>query len=132
MSEQTNMDKLTTEMAEYICDKICRFPYELTEDELEEKCAGCKMGVYVCHILNEYNEINDFDKTQSAKLLRKIGLLRAKMRSDLAKKPIVNSYNETEADWKCPVCGLNVVEEPPCCNFCERCGQRLDWNGVEE
>ena len=38
--------------------------------------------------------------------------------------------NEDEVcvEWKCPVCGLNVIEEPPCQEYCQSCGTKLDWN----
>lgn len=35
---------------------------------------------------------------------------------------------EVEIEWKCPVCGLNVIEEPPCQEYCQRCGNKLDWS----
>lgn len=54
MSE-TVMDKITTEMAEHICDNICRFPLEKNDTELEEICSECKIGKFICDILNEHN-----------------------------------------------------------------------------
>lgn len=56
MSQETAMDKITTEMAEHICDNLCRFPREVSEqDELDEICCECEMGRFICNILNEYN-----------------------------------------------------------------------------
>lgn len=56
MSKETVMDKITTEMAEHICDNICRFPREVEEqDELDEICCECEIGRFICNILNEYN-----------------------------------------------------------------------------
>lgn len=46
----------------------------------------------------------------------------------ISKKPIINEYSVEQADWVCPVCGFNVIEEPPCSNYCQTCGQRLDWS----
>ena len=70
--EETKMDKLTTEFAEHICDNLCRYPHLLGGEELEDKCSGCKMGKFICDILNEYNRLDDFEKTQVAKLLGQV------------------------------------------------------------
>ena len=43
-TEETWMDGITTEMMEHICDNLCRYPDQLSEMELEDKCAECKMG----------------------------------------------------------------------------------------
>ena len=71
--EVTGMDKITEEMAGYVCDKLCMYGSsgELTQEELDEKCAGCKMGQFVCDILNAYNSLNEFDKSQTYKLMEK-------------------------------------------------------------
>lgn len=52
----TDMDKLTTEMMEHICDNLCKHPSQAKDqDELDWICADCKMGKFVCDILNTYN-----------------------------------------------------------------------------
>ena len=79
MIEETIMDKITTEMAEHICDKICSFPREMIEEELYEHCCDCKMGQYICSIINEYNRINDFSRSQIYKLLDKNAELELKL-----------------------------------------------------
>ena len=39
-----DLDRLTTEMMEYICDKLCRYPeMERDEESLAELCDGCGM-----------------------------------------------------------------------------------------
>jgi len=54
--EQTRMDEIVESMMEHVCDKICRFPWEITDQEqLEEICADCRMARFVCDILNTYN-----------------------------------------------------------------------------
>lgn len=52
-----DMDKLTTEMMEHICDNLCKHPnrVDITQEELDEVCDECKMGKFVCDILNTYN-----------------------------------------------------------------------------
>lgn len=48
-----SLGKITTEMMEYICDKLCRYPeMESDEESLAELCAGCRMGEFLCNILN--------------------------------------------------------------------------------
>lgn len=79
MSEQNQMDAITTELAEHICDKLCRFPREMEQEELDEHCDDCKMDQFICDILNEYNRINDFEQTQCHKLLQKIAELKEQL-----------------------------------------------------
>lgn len=80
--EESTMDKLTSEMAEHIRDHLCRFPREMEQEELDEHCDNCKMGQFICDILNEYNRINDFEHTQCHKLLQKIAELEKGVRHD--------------------------------------------------
>lgn len=82
-SAETPMDKITTEMAEYICDNLCRFPREMEQEELDEHCTECKMGQFICDILNEYNRLNDFEQTQCHKLLQKIAELKTEVGSEV-------------------------------------------------
>jgi len=63
-TEETWMDGITTEMMEHICDNLCKYPDQLSEMELEDKCAECKMGRFVRDILNQYNKVNDFTNSQ--------------------------------------------------------------------
>lgn len=57
MKKETAMDKITTAMAEYICDQRCRFPLDITDqEELGAICGSCEMGQHMCNILNEYND----------------------------------------------------------------------------
>ena len=56
MADQNEMDKIVTPMMEHLCDHLCRFPWETErKEDLEDICANCKMGQYVCNILNTYN-----------------------------------------------------------------------------
>ena len=64
--EQTDMDKLTTEMMEHICDNLCMHPNRVgqTQDELDDICAECKMGKFVCDILNTHNRLKSLKPKQ--------------------------------------------------------------------
>lgn len=83
--EETWMDGITTEMMEHICDNLCKYPDQLSGEELEDKCAECKMGRFVCDILNQYNKVIDFENSQCAKLLEQMQRMKER---DTAKKPI--------------------------------------------
>lgn len=57
-AEPTDMDKLTTEMMEHICDNLCKHPCNAKDqEELDEICAECIMGKFVCSILNAHNRL---------------------------------------------------------------------------
>lgn len=59
MVEQNEMEKIVIPMVEDICDHLCKHPYRVKNEEaLEEICAECQMGKYVCLILNTYNAAN--------------------------------------------------------------------------
>lgn len=114
---ETKMDKITTEFAEHICDNLCRYPHMADGKSLEIICSECKIGKFICDILNEYNRINDFDKTQTAKLLKQVQEL---------KEPIIIGVNGAIGCrvGKCPKCG-GILRSYM--RFCDECGQRLDW-----
>lgn len=70
---KTKMDEIVEDMANYICDHICQKPKEITDQEkLEDYCNGeCEMGQHFCNILNQYNEINNFEKSELYKVMHK-------------------------------------------------------------
>ena len=88
MVEENEMLKIITPMMEHVCDHLCRFPWEIVRrEDLEEVCAGCQMDRYTNDILNQYDKINDFEKTQCAHLLKELAKERAK-------------HENMVADWK--------------------------------
>lgn len=126
--EETKMDKITTEFAEHICDNLCRYPHMADGKSLEIICSEYKIGKFICDILNEYNRINDFDKTQTAKLLKQVQELKER---DTAKKPIIIGVNGAIGCrvGECPKCG-GILRSYM--RFCDECGQRLDFGGLDE
>lgn len=58
--KNTDINRITTEMMEHICDNLCKHPnrVDMTQEELEDICAECKMGKFVYDILNTYNQLN--------------------------------------------------------------------------
>ena len=76
MSNQTEMDKITDELAEWICDSVCYKPKVIVnQEELDEHCDKCPLADYVCRICNQYNDLNTFEATQSYKLMQKVSEL---------------------------------------------------------
>lgn len=74
------MDQLTTEMAEYFCDKLCVHPkVETNQKNLDKICDDCKVRKFICDILNTYNNLNDFEKSQNYKLLQELSELRKQL-----------------------------------------------------
>ena len=40
-------------MVKYVCDRLCKYPDLLkTQDELDDACAECELGGYMCRMLN--------------------------------------------------------------------------------
>ena len=53
---ENKMEKITTEMAEFICDKICKNPINTqSEEQLEDICSECKLSQFICDIDNTFN-----------------------------------------------------------------------------
>lgn len=79
MVDQKEMEKIVTPMLEHVCDHLCRFPWEIErKEDLEEVCASCQMDQYTNRILNQYDKINDFEKSQCAHLLKELAIERVK------------------------------------------------------
>lgn len=72
--EEMEMDELVQEMMGYFCDELCRHPrYGLSQEELDQACAQCRMGEFRQRILDEYNRL-------SAHLLKELSKERQKHR----------------------------------------------------
>ena len=56
----TRMNEITTKMAEFICDN------DLTQEELDEFCNGCKFDKLIIDILNEH--IKEVERNGNKKL----------------------------------------------------------------
>lgn len=56
MAEWNKMDKILIPMMEHICDKLCRFPWEITDqEEMNQICHECKMNQYEQEAKDTYN-----------------------------------------------------------------------------
>lgn len=70
--DENAMLSIIEKMIEHVCDHMCQYPKEIPDEEkLQEKCDACEMGDYVCHILNAYDEVNNFEKSQLHALMKK-------------------------------------------------------------
>ena len=49
---ESKLEQATTAMMEHVCDHLCRFPGQCSEEELEEICAECRMDGFIGEILN--------------------------------------------------------------------------------
>ena len=80
--KNADIDQITTEMMEYICDNLCKHPNRvgITQDELDGICAECKMGKFVCDILNTYNRQNSCEGCQNAECTKQLLPCRTCMR----------------------------------------------------
>lgn len=120
------MNGITTEMMEHICDNLCKYPDQLNRIELDDKCAECKMGRFVCDILNQYNKINDFTSSQCAKLMNQMHELKER---DTAKKTNIMDYILGDINFKCPTCKREYICEKGYEHFyCPNCGQKIKWS----
>lgn len=53
------INEIATEMAEHVCDRLCRFPYILDQGALDDFCSNCDLSKYVI----ELNEVEvKYDK----------------------------------------------------------------------
>lgn len=75
---ETKMNKVTTEFAEHICDNLCRYPHMSDGKSLEIICSDCKIGKFICDILNEYIKYKDIEeqKEKAEKLRPDFPVLR--------------------------------------------------------
>lgn len=52
--EATEKNYAVNEMLEFVCDKLCKYPHELTDEELTEHCETCEISNYTHRILRAH------------------------------------------------------------------------------
>lgn len=100
--------KVLEPMMEYVCDHLCRYPNEVTDqEELDAICESCEMNKHTTDILNMVQE------KEKPKLV--------------IWTPAYQSYFSAgdEAESFCPVCDEQVVEHED--NYCRKCGCFLEY-----
>lgn len=124
--------------------------YYANLDNCVKEIEACRVAMIALDEIQEYRAIGTVEEIEATiKNLNKVLLehkdklapyvnigtieeFKALKEKSVAKKPIIldrrcENVEEVCIEWKCPVCGLNVIEEPPCQEYCQRCGNKLDW-----
>ena len=57
MKVKNNIDQITSDMASYVCDELCKYPCEIKDvEKLEDICCECKMAKFIADIINTHNK----------------------------------------------------------------------------
>lgn len=78
-NEDEGIDGILEELMAYVCDELCRFREEMQGDLMDRICGRCGLQQYTDRIREEYEKINNFDKSQTGQLMnryRKITLCK--------------------------------------------------------
>lgn len=68
---QKDMEEIIEEMTAFICDDLCRFRDRVNQEDLEKRCSNCDLSGYIEKIKQEYDLVNDFEKSQLGIMMRK-------------------------------------------------------------
>lgn len=68
---QEGMEEIIEEMTTFICDDLCRFRDALNQERLEKHCSNCALSGYIEKIKQEYEQVNDFEKSQLGIVMKK-------------------------------------------------------------
>lgn len=103
-------------LAGYVCDNLCRFPHEIKDEtELQNKCGQCGINKFLDQIQEAYDEVNDFNNTQLAKMMqehKKIVLCK-----NCAYRKDDNDCQGTDFSWCRLITGLDGhIEENDGCS----------------
>nr|DAP04209.1 MAG TPA: hypothetical protein [Caudoviricetes sp.] len=78
-NEDEGIDGILEELMAHVCDELCRFREEMQGDLMDRICGRCGLQQYTDRIREEYEKINNFDKSQTGQLMnryRKITLCK--------------------------------------------------------
>jgi hypothetical protein len=71
-NEDEDIDGILEAFETYVCDELCCHRGEkLTQEEMDWYCSCCELQKYTDKIHEEYEKINDFDKSQAGRLMDK-------------------------------------------------------------
>ena len=71
-NEDEGIDGILEELMAYVCDELCWFREEMKRDGLMDRiCGRCRLQQHTDRIREEYEKINNFDKSQAGKLMNK-------------------------------------------------------------
>lgn len=51
--------RLIDETAQVVCDRICRYPYELSQSDLDKKCNDCPFDMKINALAAELEAMDD-------------------------------------------------------------------------
>lgn len=78
-NEDEGIDGILEELMAYVCDELCWLREEVQGDLMDRICGRCGLQQYTDRIREEYEKINNFDKSQTGQLMnryRKIKLCK--------------------------------------------------------
>lgn len=78
-NEDEGIDGILEELMAYVCDELCWFREEMQGDLMDRICGRYGLQQYTDRIREEYERINNFDKSQTGQLMnryRKITLCK--------------------------------------------------------
>ena len=79
--EPNDMEDLTNNLANYVCDLCCmKLDHVRSSKEAEMICRKCKLSKFLVDICNEYNKLNRFVGSEIKKLAIKNGELGKKLK----------------------------------------------------
>jgi hypothetical protein len=116
---QEIIDKITTEMMEYVCDNLCRYPKECSEDELIDVCSECKMGKFVCCLLNTVNTDVITSEKMKSKETKHIDDLDLTVRT-------YNCLKRVGIDTVDDLCKMTEIEVASIRNFSQKCVDEIN------
>lgn len=71
-NEDEGIDGILEAFETYVCDELCCHRGEkLTQEEMDWYCSCCELQRYTDKIREEYEKINNFDKSQAGRLMDK-------------------------------------------------------------
>lgn len=57
MSEKLKLRTEMEQFAEYVCDKLCRYPHMIDDqDVLDVVCGACRMNTHVCKLVYRFEK----------------------------------------------------------------------------
>lgn len=82
IEKECDMEKITTEMAEYICDMCCGNLDDVrSQEDADVICDECKLSKFIKDICISYNKLNTFVGNQVEHLLKKEYELKRELKS---------------------------------------------------
>lgn len=100
-NEDEGIDGILEELMAYVCDELCRFREEMQGDLMDRICGRCGLQQYTDRIREEYEKINNFDKSQT-------GQLNYRLRQ-IAQRAFEREHGSREQFMK--IFGENCLEE---------------------